>query len=114
MRVGVGLTLLLCAALLGLASASSDEEDSQDESLDSKTSLPSDESVKDHTTAGKVVAGQIFLDSEETELEVPIQEEEDSLKGQEGEIVTEEISFLESPESKDYEEPKKVRKPGSL
>ncbi|KAL2789630.1 protein sel-1-like protein 1 isoform 1 precursor [Daubentonia madagascariensis] len=113
MRVRIGLTLLLCAVLLGSASESSDEEGSQDESLDSKTSLPSDESVKDHTTTGRVVAGQIFLDSEESELESHIQEEEDGLKSQEGESVTEEISFLESPnpENKDYEEPKKVRKP---
>lgn len=81
-----------------------------------QTSLPSDESVKDHSTTGRVVAGQIFLDSEESELESPIQEEEDSLQSQEGESVTEEISFLESsnPENKDYEEPTKVRKPGSL
>ncbi|KAI6055558.1 protein sel-1 homolog 1 [Marmota monax] len=113
MQVRVGLTLLLCAVLLGSALASSDEEGSQEESLDSKNSLPSDESVKDHTTTGRVVAGQIFLDSEESELESHIQEEEDSLKNQEGESVTEEISFLESPnpENKDHEEPKKVRKP---
>ncbi|XP_030878597.1 protein sel-1 homolog 1-like, partial [Leptonychotes weddellii] len=92
------------------------EEGSQDESLDSKTSLPSDESVKDHNTAGRVVAGQIFLDSEESELESPVQEEEDSLRSQEGESVAEEISFLESPnpENKDYEEPTKVQKQGSL
>ncbi|XP_011938991.1 PREDICTED: protein sel-1 homolog 1 isoform X2 [Cercocebus atys] len=113
MPVRIGLTLLLCAVLLSSASASSDEEGSQDESLDSKTTLTSDESVKDHTTAGRVVAGQIFLDSEESELESSIQEEEDSLKSQEGESVTEDLSFLESPnpENKDYEEPKKVRKP---
>lgn len=82
----------------------------------SQTSLPSDESVKDHSTAGRVVAGQIFLDSEESELQSPIQEEEDSLRGQEGESVTEEISFLDSPnpENKDYEEATKVQKPGSL
>lgn len=79
--------------------------------------MPSDESsVKDHSTAGRVVAGQIFLDSEESELESPIQEEEDSLRSQEAESVTEEISFLESPnpENQDYEEPSKVRKQGSL
>lgn len=83
--------------------------------LYSQTSLPSDESVKDHGTTGRVVAGQIFLDSEESELESPIQEE-DSFRSQEGESVTEEISFLESPnaENKDYEEPTKVQKPGSL
>ncbi|XP_023367263.1 protein sel-1 homolog 1 [Otolemur garnettii] len=113
MRVRIGLTLLLCAVLLGSALATSDEEGSQDESLDSKASLPSDESGKDQTTTGRVVAGQIFLDSEESELESNIQEEEDSLKSQEGESGTEEISFLESSnsESKNYEEPKKVRKP---
>ncbi|XP_066134217.1 protein sel-1 homolog 1 [Saccopteryx bilineata] len=113
MQGRVGLTLLLCAVLLGTASASSDEEDSQDESVEAKTSLPSDESAKDHSTAGRVVAGQIFLDSEESELESPIQEEEDSLRTLEGEGVTEEISFLESsnPENKDYEEAMKVRKP---
>lgn len=63
-----------------------------------------------------MVAGQIFLDSEESELESPIQEEEDSLRSQEGESVTEEISFLESssPENKDYEDPMKVQKPGSV
>ncbi|XP_006157177.1 protein sel-1 homolog 1 [Tupaia chinensis] len=112
MRVRIGLTLLLCAVLLGSASASSDEEGNQDESLDSKTSLPSDESVKGPTTAGRVVAGQIFLDAEESELEPSVQEE-DSLKSQEGEGVPEEINFLDSPnpENKDYEESKKVRKP---
>lgn len=82
----------------------------------SQTPLPSDESVKDHSTTGRVVAGQIFLDSEESELESPIQEEEDSLRSQEGERVTEETSFLESPnpENKDYEESTNVRKQGSL
>ena len=82
----------------------------------SQTSLPSDESVKDHSAGGRVVAGQIFLDSEESELESPVHEEEDSLRSQEGESVTEEISFLESssPENKDYEEPMKVQKPGSM
>lgn len=76
---------------------------------------PPDESVKDRATAGRVVAGQIFLDPEESELESPVQEEEDSLKNQEGESITEEMNFLDSPnpEIKEYEEPKKVRKPGS-
>uniref|UniRef100_A0A8D0TJG8 Fibronectin type-II domain-containing protein n=1 Tax=Sus scrofa TaxID=9823 RepID=A0A8D0TJG8_PIG len=113
MRVGVRLTLLLCVVLLGSASVSSDEEGDQDESLDSKTSLPSDESVKDHSPTGRVVAGQLFLESEESEVESPIQEEEDSLRSQEGESVAEEINFLESPnpENRDYEEPTKVRKP---
>uniref|UniRef100_A0A8W4FJM9 SEL1L adaptor subunit of ERAD E3 ubiquitin ligase n=1 Tax=Sus scrofa TaxID=9823 RepID=A0A8W4FJM9_PIG len=78
-----------------------------------ETSLPSDESVKDHSPTGRVVAGQLFLESEESEVESPIQEEEDSLRSQEGESVAEEINFLESPnpENRDYEEPTKVRKP---
>uniref|UniRef100_H0WR61 Protein sel-1 homolog 1 n=1 Tax=Otolemur garnettii TaxID=30611 RepID=H0WR61_OTOGA len=113
MRVRIGLTLLLCAVLLGSALATSDEEGSQDESLDSKSDIQGGQSVMNKTTTGRVVAGQIFLDSEESELESNIQEEEDSLKSQEGESGTEEISFLESSnsESKNYEEPKKVRKP---
>ncbi|XP_055394799.1 protein sel-1 homolog 1 isoform X2 [Bubalus kerabau] len=113
MRVRVGLTLLLWAVLLGSALASSDEEGNQDESVDSKTSVPSDESVENHSPASRVIAGQIFLDSEESELESPPQEEEDNLRIQEGESIAEEISFLESPnpENKDYEELTKVRKP---
>uniref|UniRef100_I3M710 Protein sel-1 homolog 1 n=1 Tax=Ictidomys tridecemlineatus TaxID=43179 RepID=I3M710_ICTTR len=110
MQVRVGLTLLLCAVLLGSALASSVLVLLiTKNTLYSQNSLPSDESVKDHTTTGRVVAGQIFLDSEESELESHIQEEEESLKNQEGE----KISFLESPnpENKDHEEPKKVRKP---
>lgn len=73
--------------------------------------MPTDESVKDHSTTGKVVAGQIFVDSEEAEVESLLQDEEDSSKTQE-----EEISFLESPNpsSKTYEDLKRVRKPGSL
>lgn len=72
--------------------------------------------MKGHSTAGRVVAGQIFLDSEEPELESPLQEEEDSPRSHEGESDTDEVSFLESsnPENRDYEEPTKVRKPGSL
>lgn len=78
--------------------------------------MPSDESVENHSPAGRVIAGQIFLDSEESELESPPQEDEDNLRSQEGESIAEEISFLESPnpENKDYEELTKVRKPGSL
>nr|BAB24113.1 unnamed protein product [Mus musculus] len=112
MQVRVRLSLLLlCAVLLGSAAATSDDKTNQDDSLDSKSSLPTDESVKDHTTTGKVVAGQIFVDSEEAEVESLLQDEEDSSKTQE-----EEISFLESPNpsSKTYEELKRVRKPGSL
>ncbi|KAI4568559.1 hypothetical protein MJT46_019673, partial [Ovis ammon polii x Ovis aries] len=84
--------------------------------LYSQTSVPSDESVENHSPAGRVIAGQIFLDSEESELESPPQEDEDNLRSQEGESIAEEISFLESPnpENKDYEELTKVRKPGTL
>ena len=83
--------------------------------LYSQTSVPSDESVENHSPASRVIAGQIFLDSEESELESPPQEEEGKLRSQEGESIAEEISFLESPnpENKDYEELTKVRKPGS-
>lgn len=72
--------------------------------------------MKDHTTTGRVVAGQIFVDSEESEVESLLQDEEDSSKTQEEVSVTEEISFLDSPNpsSKTYEELKRVRKPGNL
>lgn len=98
--------------LLGSAAASSDEETNQDESLDSKGALPTDGSVKDHTT-GKVVAGQRFVDSEDSEVESLLQDEEESSKSQEEVSVTEDISFLDSPNpsSKTYEELKRVRKP---
>uniref|UniRef100_A0A8C5K933 Protein sel-1 homolog 1 n=1 Tax=Jaculus jaculus TaxID=51337 RepID=A0A8C5K933_JACJA len=111
MQVRVGLTLLLCAVLLGSVLASSDDEGNRDESLDPKSPLPSDESGKDQSPTGRVVAGQIFLDPEDAELESSIQDEEDNLKIQEGE----QISFLDSPSpDKDYEDPKKVQKPVDL
>lgn len=81
----------------------------------SQGALPTDGSVKDHTT-GKVVAGQRFVDSEDSEVESLLQDEEESSKSQEEVSVTEDISFLDSPNpsSKTYEELKRVRKPGSL
>uniref|UniRef100_A0A8D1ZLE0 Protein sel-1 homolog 1 n=1 Tax=Sus scrofa TaxID=9823 RepID=A0A8D1ZLE0_PIG len=81
--------------------------------LQTRSDSTPNESVKDHSPTGRVVAGQLFLESEESEVESPIQEEEDSLRSQEGESVAEEINFLESPnpENRDYEEPTKVRKP---
>lgn len=84
--------------------------------LYSQSSLPADESGKDHTTTGKVVAGQIFVDSEEAELESPLQDEEEGSKTEEEVSVTEEISFVDSPNpsSKSYEEAKRVQKPGTL
>ncbi|XP_044515918.1 protein sel-1 homolog 1, partial [Gracilinanus agilis] len=89
-----------------------DEEGGQDESLDSKTSLPSEETVKDHATAARVVAGQIFIDSEEPELEPPAKE--NSFKSQEGDVesIIEETSSLEMPnlENKDLEESEEVLK----
>lgn len=78
----------------------------------SQGALPTDGSVKDHTT-GKVVAGQRFVDSEDSEVESLLQDEEESSKSQEEVSVTEDISFLDSPNpsSKTYEELKRVRKP---
>lgn len=82
----------------------------------SQSSLPADESVKDHTTTGRVVAGQIFVDSEEPEVESPLQDEEEGPKTEEEVTATEEISFVDSPSlsSKIYEEAKRARKPGNL
>lgn len=82
----------------------------------SQSSLPADESVKDHTTTGRVVAGQIFVDSEEPEVESPLQDEEEGPKTEEEGGTTEEISFVDSPNlsSKSYEEAKRARKPGNL
>uniref|UniRef100_F7EWM4 Protein sel-1 homolog 1 n=1 Tax=Monodelphis domestica TaxID=13616 RepID=F7EWM4_MONDO len=114
MRVRVRLALLLYGALLicGAVWAASDEEGGQDESLDSKTSLPSEETVKDHATAARVVAGQIFIDSEEPELESPAKEK--SFKNQEADVesIIEETSSLEMPnlENKDLEESEEVLK----
>ncbi|XP_068948465.1 protein sel-1 homolog 1 isoform X2 [Petaurus breviceps papuanus] len=114
MRVRVRLALLLYGALMGcgLVWAASDDEGGQDESLDSKTSLPSEESVKDHATAGRVVAGQIFLESEEPELESP--SKENSFKNQDRDVesIIEDSSSLEMPnlENKDLEESEEVLK----
>ncbi|XP_007472751.2 protein sel-1 homolog 1 isoform X2 [Monodelphis domestica] len=114
MSVRVRLALLLYGALLvcGAVWAASDEEGGQDESLDSKTSLPSEETVKDHATAARVVAGQIFIDSEEPELESPAKEK--SFKNQEADVesIIEETSSLEMPnlENKDLEESEEVLK----
>lgn len=82
----------------------------------SQSSLPADESVKDHTTTGRVVAGQIFVDSEEPEVESPLQDEEEVPKTEEEGSAIEEISFVDSPNlsSKSYEEAKRARKPGNL
>ncbi|XP_028910753.1 protein sel-1 homolog 1 isoform X2 [Ornithorhynchus anatinus] len=113
MRVPGALWLLVCGTLLGCGSvlSSSDEEGSQDESLESKTTLPSEEQVKDHTPADRVVAGQIFLDSEDSELDLETHEEEEehSFRRPEGDpegALEEDSSSLERSnlEKKDSEE----------
>ncbi|XP_043837905.1 protein sel-1 homolog 1 isoform X3 [Dromiciops gliroides] len=114
MRVWVKLALLLYGVLMccGSVWAASDDKGGQDESLDSQTSLPSEESVKDHSTAGRVVAGQIFLESEEPELESPAKE--NSFKSQDRDVksIIEESNSLEMPnlENKDLEESEEVLK----
>ncbi|XP_053880997.1 protein sel-1 homolog 1 [Malaclemys terrapin pileata] len=83
MDVRKRLALLLCAAaLLSCGLATADEEGSQDESLESKTSLPSEEQVGDHSTGTRVVAGQLFLESEESDSHT---EDEESFRSQEEE-----------------------------
>ncbi|XP_074091689.1 protein sel-1 homolog 1 [Macrotis lagotis] len=114
MRVRVRLALLLCGALVccGSVWATSDDEGGQDESLDSKSSLPSEESVKDHAIAGRVVAGQIFLESEEPELESPAKENNFKNQDRDVESIIEDSSSLEMPnlENKDLEESEDVLK----
>ncbi|XP_051833422.1 protein sel-1 homolog 1 isoform X2 [Antechinus flavipes] len=108
MRVRVRLALLLYGALMGCALvwAASDDEGGQDESLD-KTSLPSEESVK-----ARVVAGQIFLESEETELESPSKENTFKNQDRDVESIIEDSSSLEVPnlENKELEESEQVLK----
>ncbi|XP_072479291.1 protein sel-1 homolog 1 isoform X2 [Notamacropus eugenii] len=114
MRVRVRLALLLYGALMGcgLVWAASDDEGGQDESLDSKTSLPSEESVKEHAIAARVVAGQIFLESEEPELESPAKD--NSLKNQDRDVesIIEDSSSVGMPnlENKDLQESEEVLK----
>ncbi|XP_027700555.1 protein sel-1 homolog 1 isoform X2 [Vombatus ursinus] len=114
MRVRVRLALLLYGALMGCGSmwAASDDKGGQDESLDPKTSLPSEESVKDHATAARVVAGQIFLESEETELESPAKDNSFKNQDRDVESIIEDSSSLEMPslENKDLEESEEVLK----
>ncbi|KAG8126390.1 putative Protein sel-1 protein [Naja naja] len=64
-RAAVGLPLYLLLASISLAAA--DEEAAQEESFESKSTLPSEEQVKDHSAGAQVVAGQIFIDSEDPE-----------------------------------------------
>ncbi|KAJ7345071.1 hypothetical protein JRQ81_001021 [Phrynocephalus forsythii] len=70
--------LLAMAVCLAVA----EDEGTQEESFESKTTLPSDEQVKDHSTGTHVVAGQIFIDSEEPETHT---EEGQSFRSQEEE-----------------------------
>ncbi|XP_030414838.1 protein sel-1 homolog 1 isoform X1 [Gopherus evgoodei] len=89
------LALLLCAAaVLSCGLATADEEGSQDESLDSKTSLPSEEQVGDRSTGTRVVAGQIFHESEESDSHT---EDDESFRSpeEEKESMLEELNSLE-------------------
>ncbi|XP_032653485.1 protein sel-1 homolog 1 isoform X2 [Chelonoidis abingdonii] len=89
------LALLLCAAaLLSCGLATADEEGSQDESLDSKTSLASEEQVGDRSTGTRVVAGQIFHESEESDSQT---EDEESFRSPEEkkESMLEKLNSLE-------------------
>ncbi|XP_050809210.1 protein sel-1 homolog 1 isoform X2 [Gopherus flavomarginatus] len=89
------LALLLCAAaLLSCGLATADEEGSQDESLDSKTSLPSEEQVGDRSTGTRVVAGQIFHESGESDSHT---EDDESFRSpeEEKESMLEELNSLE-------------------
>lgn len=73
--------------------------------------LPSEEQVKDHRAGAHVVAGQIFIDSEETEGHT---EDEENLRSQEEQEATlEDLDTLELSLNKDLEEVE-VQKPGSL
>uniref|UniRef100_A0A8C3J583 Protein sel-1 homolog 1 n=1 Tax=Calidris pygmaea TaxID=425635 RepID=A0A8C3J583_9CHAR len=99
------LGLVLCLAALwagGLAAA--DEEGNQDESLESKA-LSAEDQVKDHSTGTRVVAGQIFLESEKSDSQA---EDEENFHNQEEEKENslEELNSLEMSNllNKDLEE----------
>ncbi|KAJ6661294.1 hypothetical protein lerEdw1_015431 [Lerista edwardsae] len=108
--------LLLWAAVLLLASpglVSTDEEGTQDESFESKTTLPSEEQVKDHSAGTQVVAGQIFIDSEEPESHTD--DGENFRSQEEKESTLEELNSLEhSPLLNKDLETIEVQKPGIL
>ncbi|PKU33559.1 protein sel-1 hypothetical protein [Limosa lapponica baueri] len=82
----------------------SDEEGNQDESLESKA-LSAEDQVKDHSTGTRVVAGQIFLESEKSDSQ---SEDEENFHNQEEEKENslEELNSLEMSNllNKDLEE----------
>ncbi|KAL7992611.1 hypothetical protein Chor_016867 [Crotalus horridus] len=100
-RVTVWLPLFLLLASISLASA--DEEAAQEESFESKSTLPSEDQVKDHSTGAQVVAGQIFIDSEDPET---LAEDADSFGEEDKERTLESLSSLEMSAllNKDLEE----------
>ncbi|XP_070610025.1 protein sel-1 homolog 1 isoform X2 [Erythrolamprus reginae] len=87
-RAAVGLPLFLLLASISLAA--SDEEAAQEESFESKSTLPSEEQVKDHSAGAQVVAGQIFIDSEDPEARA-----EDGFGEEDKERTLEGLSSLE-------------------
>ncbi|XP_034274160.1 protein sel-1 homolog 1-like isoform X2 [Pantherophis guttatus] len=89
-RAAVGLPLLLLLASISLAAA--DEEAAQEESFESKSTLPSEEQVKDHSAGAQVVAGQIFIDSEDPEA---LAEDGDGFGEEDKERTLESLSSLE-------------------
>ncbi|XP_044292156.1 protein sel-1 homolog 1 [Varanus komodoensis] len=91
--VAAAAALALASLLLvGVTLAVADEEGTQEESFESKTALSSEEQVKDHSTRTQVVAGQIFIDSEEAETHA---ENGESFRNQEEERTLEDLSPLE-------------------
>ncbi|KAM9290666.1 protein sel-1 homolog 1 [Morus bassanus] len=103
-RARLGLLLLCLAALWAGRLAAADEEGNQDESLESKT-LSAEDQVKDHSTGTPVVAGQIFLESGQSDSQ---SEDEENLHSQqeEKENSVEELNSLEMSNllNKDLEE----------
>ncbi|XP_058018451.1 protein sel-1 homolog 1 isoform X2 [Ahaetulla prasina] len=89
-RAAVGLPLFLLLASISLAAA--DEEAAQEESFESKSTLPSEEQVKDHSAGAQVVAGQIFIDSEDPEA---LAEDGDGFGEEDKERTLESLSSLE-------------------
>ncbi|XP_063146258.1 protein sel-1 homolog 1 [Candoia aspera] len=86
--------LLLLLLLTAISLAAADEEVAQEESFESKSTLPSEEQVNDHSAGAQVVAGQIFIDSEDPEA---LAEDGDSFERQEEdkERTLENLSSLE-------------------
>uniref|UniRef100_A0A670HQD9 Fibronectin type-II domain-containing protein n=1 Tax=Podarcis muralis TaxID=64176 RepID=A0A670HQD9_PODMU len=64
----------LAVLLVALGLVAADEEGIQEEPFESKTALPSEEQVKEHSTGTHVVAGQIFIVSDEPKKERTLEE----------------------------------------